>query len=747
MNDRQGRPLNEKVVARCKIAVAILIVFAIFDVMWLFKNQVINAEENRRKALIYQLDDREVPAYRGVIYDANMEVLAESADAFLVRVNPSKVANKKQQREIADALEEILDNKDITSDSIYDGISRNKAYGYYKIAGGLSADKAKEIRALIEDNGNQYYDIVVVETDTKRYYPYDSFASTIIGTLSYDKLGRAGLELQYDTELTGIPGRLISARDPMNNPLEPDFNAMDVPPQQGNGLVLTLDKSIQYYLEKGLSEAASVNKAKSAYGIVMDVETGGILAMATMPDYNLNEPGVLTDKSTVKKLKKKYKGEEYYTKYSEAVYTTWRNRSVSDTYEPGSVFKVIVAAAAIEEDVPHVYGTYNCTGHVYVDGEEQKCHKTDGHGVQTLQQGLMNSCNPFFITLGQELGFERFNKYFDAFGFTKKTGIDLPEEASSIYHDPDNMSDLNLSSSSFGQSFQVSAIQLVTAVSAIANDGNLMEPYIVAKKVDHEGNVIYEKEPTIRKNVVSRTTCEKVLAMMEQVVADGTGRNAKVDGYRVAGKTGTSQKLSIQNKTEYVASFVGCAPADDPKIAVLIVIDEPQVEQHGGGAIAAPVAGAVIEQTLHYLNVEPVYTEEQVEQMTITAPDVRAMSVSEARDTLDNKGFASRVVGDGEKVVSQYPAKGMNIPEGGVVVLYTEAGTQNSTAEVPDLIGLSVNEANQRAINAGFNIKFTGTTDSAGVVAISQNIEPGKKVELGTTITVRLKTNIGVQDD
>ena len=518
--------------------------------------------------------------------------------------------------------------------------------------------------------------------------------------------------------------------------------------KQGTSLVLTLDKTIQYYLEKGLSQAVEDNDATSAYGIVMEVETGAILAMATMPDYDLNTPTVITDKEVLKELDKIKDENEYDLAYNNKIYSMWRNKAVSDTYEPGSVFKVFVAAAALEEGLVTPDYCFNCSGSVKVADNVLHCHKSGGHGNQTLSEGLMNSCNPFFVNIGQKLGSKSFYKYFEAFGLTGETEVDLPGEATPVkdvtYHSLENMGISQLSSSSFGQTFQVSAIQMITGVSAIANGGNLMQPYIVGAMLDEDGNTVFEAEPVVKRSVISKTTSEEVLKMMEKVVSEGTGKNAYVPGYHVAGKTGTSEKLTVDG--EYIASFVGCAPADDPKIAVLIVIDEPQGYVHGGGAIAAPVAGAVIEQTLKYMNIDPVYSNEELAQLNGITPDVNSMSVEKAKATLKNKGFTARVVGDGDSVISQYPLKGQNIPLDGVVILYTEKGTSNKTATVPDLKGLSISSANQRAVNAGFNLKISGASLDSEVVSYRQSIESGTQAELGATITVYFKTNQGVED-
>ncbi len=733
---------TRKLKNRALIAVAILLILGFgTDIVRLFYIQVIKGEEYKTEAEVQQLSDTEIAADRGVIYDCNYNVLAESASAWLIYVNPSKIESDSQRKLISTTLARILK---LDEARVYQKIS-NSEYSYVKIQGKVEYTEKTLVSDFIDEN--ELRGIVNIDPDTKRYYPYSNFASTVLGFTGSEDSGRAGLELEYNDSLTGVAGRVITAKNALDDAMSSNFETT-YDAKQGTSLVLTLDKTIQHYLEKGLSQAVADNDAASAYGIVMEVETGAILAMATLPDYDLNVPTVITDKEILKELDKIKDEEKYDLAYNAEIYKMWRNKAVSDTYEPGSVFKVFVAAAALEEGLVTPNYCFNCSGSIKVADNVLHCHKDGGHGNQTLPEGLMNSCNPFFVTLGQKLGSKKFYEYFEAFGFTDETKVDLPAEATPVkdvtYHSLENMGISQVSSSSFGQTFQVSAIQMITGVSAIANGGNLMQPYIVKSMLDEDGNTVYEAEPTVKRSVVSESTSKTVLSMMEKVVSEGTGKNAYVPGYRVAGKTGTSEKLTVEG--EYIASFVGCAPADDPKIAVLIVIDEPQGYVHGGGAIAAPVAGRVIEETLKYLNIDPVYSAKELSQLNGITPDVNSMSVDKAKATLQNKGFKARVVGDGKTVLSQYPLKGQNISLDGVVILYTEKETSNSTSTVPDLRGLSISSANERAVNAGFNIKISGASLDSEVVSYRQSIDAGTQAELGATITVYFKTNKGVED-
>ena len=736
--------VNMNLKKRCIQAMAFILVLGFgLDIIRLFYFQVIKAEEYRIEAESQQLSDTVISADRGVIYDASMNVLAESAAAWLVYVDPSKIKDDAQEKLVATGLAEILG--DVTAEAIQKKIS-NRGYRYVKIKDKIAYNIKSRVSAFIKEN--ELHEVIGIDPDTKRYYPFGNFASTVIGMTNSDNNGRAGLELKYNDTLTGVPGRIITARDAQSGVMQSNYETK-YDAEQGTSLVLTIDKSIQYYLEKGLSQAVKDNNAESAYGIVMDVNTCAILAMSTMPDYNLNEPSVLTNPDVLAELDKITDENEYDVAYNNAVFLSWRNKAISDTYEPGSVFKLFTAAAGIEEGVVDLNSTYNCVGAIQVADNRIRCHKHEGHGTQDLTTGLMNSCNPFFITIGQKLGTEKFYKYFDAFGFTNKTNIDLPAEAQPVadvtYHSKENMGISQLSSSAFGQTFQVSAIQMITAVSAIANGGKLMEPYVVAKKLDQSGNTVYETTPKVKRQVISESTSKTVLSMMEKVVSSGTGRNAYIPGYRVAGKTGTSEKLTVDG--EYIASFVGCAPADDPQIAVLIIIDEPQGAVHGGGAIAAPVAGSVIEQTLEYMNVEPVYTDEELSKLNASTPDVVNMNVSGAKTTLKSQNFSARVVGNGDKVIAQYPVAGQSIPMNGVVILYTESDNTETSSSVPNLLNMSISEANRVAVNSGYNIRVSGASLDSEVVSYRQSIEEGTQASLGSTITVYFKTTSGVQDD
>ncbi len=741
---------STRMIAKRSMAVALAIIFAGFGagVVSLARIQLIHGEEYKEKARMQQLSDTTISPQRGTIYDCNGEVLGESATAWQVYIVPSKIETDEQMELTVEGLSTILE---MDAETVRKKASQSQ-YNYVSVKEGVENDTKNALAAFIDEHREDQalHTIIGFDPDTKRYYPYNNFASSVIGFTGSDDEGRAGLELQYNEELTGTPGRIITAKDgaqdDMANQYESTYDA-----KQGDGLVLTIDRVIQYYLEKSLKQAYIDTQAKSTYGIVMDVDTGAILAMATLPDYNLNEPRVVADASVQAKLDAIQDESERSKAEGEALYSQWRNRAISDTYEPGSVFKIFVAAAALEENAVTLDTTYTCTGSITPSFRNKPiyCSNHAGHGTENFTQGLMNSCNPFFVTVGLELGTEKFYQYYEAFGFTEKTGIDLPAEAAPVagvtYYAKDKFTVSDLASSSFGQTFQVSSIQMITAACAIGNGGKLMQPYIVKARVDADGNTIAETKPTVKRQVISEKVSQEVLGMMEQVVKGGTGRNGYVAGYRVAGKTGTSEKLSGTDASARIASFVGMAPANDPKIAVLIVVDEPK-GQTGGGAVAAPVAAEVIENTMNYLNIEPQYTEEELATLDLKTPTVTNLSVSEAKQKIEAEGLTPKVIGNGETVSYQMPEAGQTIAKNGVVVLYTEQDSGRSKVKVPDLSNLSVAEASRRALNAGLNIRIAGITSGEGIVSYRQSIDKDTEVEAGTIITVYFKTNTNIDD-
>lgn len=715
-------------------------------------SQLYKGDFFKTKAETQQLSDTAITAQRGIIYDANMSVLAQSASAWKISLNATAFAEipAKAQEQIYSVL---INTLGVTREYLENKASY-KQYNSVSIKTKVEKEAKDKLEAFVKgtfidknNNEQSFGSVVMIDEDVKRYYPYSTLASQILGFTGTDNNGLSGLESYYNSTLTGVDGRVISARS--NSSVAQDIEYKSVyEAKQGTSLVLTVDETIQRYLENALSSCYETSKANSCTGIVMDVKTGAILAMSTKGDFDPNDPYTINDKRTIESINKITDTKEKEKAEEEAMYSQWRNRAISDTYEPGSVFKLITMAAGLEENVVKYDEKFTCTGSVNVADRIYSCHNTAGHGTQTLTEGLMNSCNPYFITIGQRLGVDTFYKYFEAFGFTEETGIDLPGEASPkagvTYFKKDTMTKVNLASSSFGQSFQITPIQMITAVNAIANDGKLMQPYIVSKTLDSDGNVILQNQPIEKRQVVSESTSEKIMASMEQVALNGTARNAYVAGYRVGGKTGTSDKLN--NVGQVVASFVGVAPTNDPRITVLIVVDEPEGAT-GGGAVAAPVAGEVIENTLTYLNVERQYNDSEKALLDVQVPSVTGDSVSEAKSSLEEDKFSVQIVGEGDKVLSQMPASGQYIPQGGVIVLYTEKQKKKLKTVVPDFTGMTITEANYAAVNAGINIKVSGNSLSEeSMTAYRQSSLKGSEVESGSTVTVYFRTTSGVSD-
>lgn len=722
-------------------AVVILLGFGT-DIVRLFGLQVINGDKYAAKAESQQLLDTEVKAKRGTIYDCDKNVLAKSATVWDVAIDPKNITDKNRDT-LVNGLCKIFDYDDEERAKLTEKTNQESRYALVEEK--VENDVKDEISEFVSENS--FGNIISLTQTTKRYYPYNSFASSVLGFTGSDEQGLAGIESYYNDELTGTNGRIITSKDANSNKLPEDYET-SIEATDGNSLVLTINQTIQYYLEKDLSQTLTEYDCKGAYGIVMDCNTGAILAMSSMPDYDLNNPYKIAYKKTRSKIKSIKNKEEAQQKESEAIQNQWRNFTVSDVYVPGSVYKVFVASAALEENVINENFTYTCGGSIQVEDRKMNCHYHPGHGTENLTQGLMNSCNPYFITVGQKLGSHNYFKYFEAFGFTEKTGIDLPGEGSSIYLKESDFTTVGLASASFGQTNSLTPIQVCTAISAIANGGTVMKPYVVSEIIDSNGNTVSKTTPTKVRQAISSETSEKVCKMMQAVVDGGTGSNAYVAGYSVGGKTGTSTKLGESEegeKDKYIVSFAGIAPADDPQIAVLIIVDEPN-QDLGGGALCAPIAANVIEKAMTELNIEPRYTKEELAERSIKTPNVIGVKIDTAKNTITSNGLKYKIVGYGSKVVRQSPSASQTIPSGGTIVLYTEK-SDKQMVEVPDFAGLSISEANSLAAQKNINIAISGNDLTSGsVVAYSQSDEKGSRVEAGSVITVKFKNNASVLD-
>ena len=725
------------------LIMAVVIIFLMTTtVARVFYLTIVRGEELSEKAETQQLKDTEITAMRGTIYDSNGNVLAQSASVWNVFIDPLNIKDKQRDL-IVDEFANLFGYDADEKKEFYD---RTNHQNHYELVEKKVENNIKEKLSKFVSK-NELGGCIGTEQTTKRYYPYGTLASSVIGFTGADDQGLSGIEAYYDEQLTGTNGRIITAKDAKTNNIANDYET-SIAATDGDSIVLTINQTIQYYLEKGLRETMNEYQAKGAYGVVMNCNTGAVLAMSSLPDYDCNEPYKLTyskDKKAIKKLSDKTAKQEAE---SAAVQNQWRNFTVSDTYVPGSVFKTFVASAALEENVVNLNTTYNCTGSIQVDKYKMKCHYHPGHGTQTLTQGLENSCNPFFITIGQKLGVHNYFKYFDAFGFTQKTNIDLPGEASPQYYKEDQYGIVELSSASFGQTNSLTPIQVCTGLCAIANGGKLLQPYLVSSIADANGKTVKKTQTKEIRQVISADTSEKVRKMMKSVVDNGTGKNGYVAGYSVGGKTGTSTKLGESKNGEgdkYIVSFGAIAPSDDPEIAMLIIVDEPN-QDLGGGALCAPIAAQVTQEAMNVLGIEPKYNDSEMKDLSKQTPNVVGKSLDEAKKTLEENNLNFVVVGDDSTITRQCPSGADTIPNGGTVYLYTD-DSEKQTVNVPNFNGLTVNEAKDLASSSNLNIQIAGNSMSSGtVVAYRQSEETQAKVEKGTVVTVTFKNTQSVLD-
>ncbi len=762
-NKKKKRVTRDELLKRSLIVLLVISLFFAGNIISLINVQLIKNDTFKAFAEKNQLEDKPISAGRGTIFDRNMNILAQSASVWKVYVNPNNFTkfsddtNSKAVENVSAKLGEIFE---IEKEEIKTKILERTNQKYLVIKAKVEKEQKDKVSEFLKEyieyykktsdgktnSDRVYYSYFVgIETDTKRYYPNGSLASSVIGFTGSEDEGRYGLEYAYNNTLTGTDGRLIYSNSAMNINSSIEFEST-YEAKQGNSIVLTIDETIQRYLDEALRQCYIDSNCEVCYGIVMDVQTGAILAMSNQNDYDPNLPSKILNTSIQSRIDKIVDQEEKKKAEESARAQQWSNNAVSDVYEPGSVFKVITLSAAIEEEED--LENFFCAGNIKIEDRNYFCHNHSGHGSETLNQGLANSCNPYYITMGQNLGVGRFNKYFEAFGFTEKTGIDLPAEANPVagvtYHKFDEMTRVNLASSSFGQSFAVSAVQMLTAINAVGNGGKLMQPYIVAKTLDSNQNLVEETKPVVKRQVISESTSKRVLEAMVETVKTGTAKNAYVAGYNVAGKTGTSDKLTKAG--EYVASFAGIAPANDPKISVIIVVDEPKGAT-GGGAVAAPVAAEVIENTLTYLNVKRSYNDDEKADLNISVPNFTDSTVKEAKSKAFNEKLNVKVVGSGETVLAQCPSYGQFIPQNGVVVLYTEDNSEKLMTTVPDFGGMSISQASSEAVKAGINIRITGNAlKSTGLTAYRQSVAKGSEVEYGSSVTVYFKTGTGITD-
>lgn len=712
------------------VVMFVLLFFRLFDL------QITRHEELQGKAVNQQTRRTVVTANRGTIYDAGGNILAISSSAETIILSPLEIDNAVNDTEdpvswtkesLAAGLAEIL-GKDASA--IRKRMDNVKSQ-YEVIQLRADEDTAAKVRSYVDENTIAGVHLVA---DTKRYYPYGSLAAQVIGFVGDENTGLYGLESYYEKELEGQSGLVISSKDQAENDMlytyEQYFAA-----KNGSDLTLTLDTTIQYYLEKGIeSMVDKFSAANGASGIVMDAKTGGILAMASYPNYDLNDFLTVSDQTLQERIER---GE---STVADMQLLQWRNKALNDTYEPGSTFKILTLSAALEEGVVDKTTTVNCGGSVNISGYTIHCSNKNGHGLQTLVQSVGNSCNPAFINYGLRIGNEKFYEYMRSFGLMNTTGIDLGGEAVGVFAADSSFTQLDLACYAFGQNFTVTPLALIAAQAACVNGGYLHTPYLVERITDSDGNVTYRHDDTPVRQVISEQTSATVRECLEYVVASGTGKNGQVAGYRIGGKTGTADKGQTG---DVVVSFLCFAPADDPQVIMLITMDTPSRATGtyvSGGNMVAPTASTVMAEILPYLGVEPSYSAEELLGMDTTVPNVIGMSVEEAKAKLKDRALSYKIVGDGETITDQTPAGGAIIPGKSSVILYVGEEKSTDKCVVPHLIGKTPSEANTTATAAGLLIRFSGTTgsESSSVRVLSQSIDEGTEVEAGTVITVQL---------
>ena len=806
-----ARRANQVIRGRTMLIMLLLGVASFTVLFWkLYDLQINRHDELKAEAVSQQTDSMVISASRGTIYDKNGEIMAISYSTETVFVDPKAIESwvEKQEQAIEEAAEAAAENgKSYTPPEILDqayiarGLSRildveeetilehleNTANRYWEVKKKVDQDVADEVRRFIngeiDDEGNQLTTVdedgntVLISTggrptrlqgisltpDTKRLYPFGSLAGNVIGFVNANNMGAYGLEASYDDVLSGSTGLTITPTNVNGTPLLFSGGEQMFDAENGSSLVLTLDTNVQYALEKGLeSMLDKYDAANGGTGIVMDVNTGGIVAMASYPNYDPGDFSTIYTEglqaeldaalAEIQQNRSTYETEEAYNQALANARATiqfkqWRNKCYQDTYEPGSTFKPITLATALEEGVVNMNTTFTCTGSIHVEGwgKPINCSKRAGHGTQTLKVATGNSCNPAFVTMGLKIGTEAYYRYLKSFGLMETTGIDLPAEAEGIFANEDsfNSNVVSLAAYSFGQTFNVTPLELIRAQAATINGGYLYTPYLVEQVLDDEGNILSQHETTAVRQVISEETSAKVRECLEWVVSDGGGRNGQVTGYRIGGKTGTADKTGTK---DVVVSFMCFAPADDPQYIMLLTMDTPSRTTGTavfGGTMVAPVASQIMSEILPLLGVEPDYTAEELVGADTTVPNVVGQTREAAEDRLADLGFTFRTVGDGDTVTDQTPAGGAIVPGNASIILYLGQEKPDTPCTVPNVVGKSASEANKAITNAGLIMKVTGTTtaSSGNVYAITQSLPAGTAVAAGTVVTVQFGDN------
>ena len=729
---------KNSMIARLRITVLVLLLVLCYVLSVLAKTTFIEAGDYVAFGEKQQTSRLTITANRGTIYDANMEVLAQSATVWNVIISPMALAQNEEKKQ--KCIQELSGILGLTQEQMTEHM--NKQNQYEILARRVEKEVVDKVRAFMQTN--KIY-CITLEESSKRFYPNSTLASAVLGFTGSDNNGLYGLEYYYDETLSGTDGYTITAVDGKGNNLLVGYEQR-VDAENGSSLVLTIDSNIQYYLEKAMQEGIAIHQpSNGAAGIVMDVNTGKILGMASFNNFDCNDPYTVYDEDTLAELALIEDEDEYKEAYAAARMKQWSNKAISYAYQPGSVFKPITASAALECGTATLNSTYGCGGSYRVDDRNMRCVRTEGHGTETFTKAMIDSCNPSFIQIGLGLGSELFFRYFDSFGLTEKTGIDLPGEGVSQYYTADALTKVSLASCSFGQSTAVTPIQMITAFSAIVNGGYLVTPHVVSEVLDSNGNIIESASTDVKHQVISGETSATMRDILEQVVSANGGNNAYIKGYRIGGKSGTSQKQTGATESEdgsiaykYISSFCAFAPADDPQVAVMIMVDEPTSGQIYGSAVAAPIVASVMEDVLPYVGIDKVYTDEDLEALQSTVPHVVGKTTQVAKNAMNQAELKIEIIGSGTTVLSQYPTVGQTMEKGGTVYLYTEEVTELDTVIVPNVLNLSPSQANAALTNAGLNVCIEGgAASNSGAYVISQSYTEGVEVERGTVVVIQ----------
>lgn len=717
----------------------------------LVKIQLIDYKKYQSMAIEQQTRDTVITPKRGVIYDRNMKEIAVSATAETVFISPAEMETEEDAQAVAKILSETLE---LEYDDVLKKTENKKSY-YQVIKKKIDIEAATKLREQIKEYGVKG---IHLAEDTKRYYPYGSFASQVIGFCGDDNTGLFGIEMKYENVLKGMPGRVIAAKNARGTDMSFQYEEYH-DAQNGQNLVLTIDETIQQVLENHLRTAVIDGKIENrGAGIVYNIKTGEILAMATYGDFDLNTPFEITDPEALKRIEEASEDEKKTVRSNE-LQASWRNKFISDAYEPGSVFKILTVAMGYEEGVVNENSSFNCPGGLRVADRTIHCWKREGHGDVSLSQALEKSCNCALMNIAARIGNEKFYNYCEGFGLLDKTGVDLIGEASGYFFNEKDFKNPNnkvsLAVASFGQTFKVTPMQIVCAVGAVVNDGKLMKPHLVKEIVDDNGIVIKKNEAEIVRQIISEKTSDFINASIEETVATGTGKNARVSGYRIGGKTGTSEKVdeyTAEEGKKYIASFFGVAPMEDPEIAILVMLDTPRGIYLEGSQLAAPVAGKVFGEILPYLGFEPTYTADELVGAEVTMPNLiggTSESVNKLLSTNRNySSFTIKTVGDGEVCTDQLPAEGSKIPKNSTIVVYMGGKAEDEQVEMPNVIGMTPESANKVLTNAGLYMKANGAVSerSSAVGATKQQYSEGTKLKKGTVVSVEFYDIAGVSE-